>query len=571
MVIASFANASVDDLAQTLATKVEFAPARGVRLSTFHSLALRSLVRMTAGHPTVFIADDWEEENLIDRQLQISLGLKTIVKARKARRDYDARWCQTTDPSDWLDQNNRRDFQRAFDAVKGSFGFTTRGELTYLWWRRLANEPGASNNDLAVDFEHVLVDEYRDLNECEHEILELLAKRGVDVFVVGDPNQSIYSSMRHAHPELCESFADRFADSGTVTLNETYRCPDAVLEQARILMEGTPGYEGVPTISHREVRGEVTFVNFADETAEATGVAFVVNQMANTLPATESILVIAPNRRIGAMISSQLTALGLTHAWKASPKKTAVPNRSRIAKAFARLLSGAADSLAAATAILLYGGTTADRRSNLSGLVKVFETSRKNAHDVLTAGADLADPLASAVAKTKRRLDELTAMDVPAAIAALEKASGVAGLDKYLLPAHQRQRLEHLANEPEVDDADDGEHAAVPDPSRVTVTTYHSSKGLQADHVFLTAVEPVFFEDDSFSTPEERRRLLFVGMTRAETQLTVCYASRRYGPSRYMTPGGWPRRGPSMYVQALLKRLGKPALSGTDFVDRYRT
>jgi len=65
---------------------------------------------MTPEHLTVFIADDWEEDNLIDQQLKESLGLKDIRKARKARRDYDARWCQTSDdPKDWLDKNNRRD------------------------------------------------------------------------------------------------------------------------------------------------------------------------------------------------------------------------------------------------------------------------------------------------------------------------------------------------------------------------------------------------------------------------------------------------------------------------------
>jgi DNA helicase-2/ATP-dependent DNA helicase PcrA len=81
-VLLSFTNASVNDLNETI-EKDAFAAARGTRVTTFHSLALRTLMKVRA-HGKVYIADDWEEATLIDPLLKSALGIRDVRKSPEA-------------------------------------------------------------------------------------------------------------------------------------------------------------------------------------------------------------------------------------------------------------------------------------------------------------------------------------------------------------------------------------------------------------------------------------------------------------------------------------------------------
>lgn len=572
VVLVSFTNASVADLRRSIDGDDTFAPARDCRITTFHSLALRCLRRMDTAATGIFVADDWEELNLIDVYLKSALGLRRVDEAERRRRDFNARWCQTAEsPDEWLDQNQRREFLRAFNLVRGALDLITRGELTYRWWKKLVSEPEASNADLAIDFDHILVDEYQDLNECDHGILGALARRGVEVFVAGDANQSIYELLRHAHPQVCISFPENFPNSHRVVLDETYRCPPAILRAASSLMARTPGHDGVPTVSRRGIEGQFELVNFADHTAEASGVARVAEALTQADPAAR-ILILVPARKIGELVSKELR---VDHNPAFRRQRDPETDKHRLAVAFARLLGNASDSLAAATAVIS-GDAKARRLDNLNGIVKAFELTGQTAAQLLAGdAAELPNPLGRAAAKARERLAQLRAKGIEEAIAALEQASGTTGLERYLQPPHRRHRegtpqvTEEAVPDESVGD-DEPNDLPAEAPLGITISTYHSSKGLEAEFVFLMAVEPEQFEDDTRSTREEKRRLLYVGLTRARDATFASYASSRYGPSRYLAPAaGTPRRGMSEFLADLMDELDLTPVGGTAFVQRY--
>ena len=68
------------------------------------------------------------------------------------------------------------------------------------------------------------------------------------------------------------------------------------------------------------------------------------------------------------------------------------------------------------------------------------------------------------------------------------------------------------------------------DQGRVTVSTIHASKGLEFDHVFLVGLSeglmPYRVSDD-VEALEEERRVLYVGVTRAQESLYLSYAKRQ--------------------------------------------
>jgi len=78
------------------------------------------------------------------------------------------------------------------------------------------------------------------------------------------------------------------------------------------------------------------------------------------------------------------------------------------------------------------------------------------------------------------------------------------------------------------------------DPDRVTLMTLHASKGLEFPSVFIIAVEhdilPHARSKDDPAQLEEERRLLFVGMTRAEDRLQLSTARRRGFQNRSSVP-----------------------------------
>jgi len=69
------------------------------------------------------------------------------------------------------------------------------GEIIPELYRYLRNNPAASERSL---YDHVLVDEYQDLNKAEQAVVDLLSTNAA-LCVVGDDDQSLYS-FKHAHP-----------------------------------------------------------------------------------------------------------------------------------------------------------------------------------------------------------------------------------------------------------------------------------------------------------------------------------------------------------------------------------
>ena len=90
-----------------------------------------------------------------------------------------------------------------------------------------------------ADYDHILIDEFQDLNLAQIELTQALLTAGSEshLYAVGDDWQSIYG-FKGARPEFFTEFDEYFAPSETTKLEKNYRCPPAVVEASNALMAG---------------------------------------------------------------------------------------------------------------------------------------------------------------------------------------------------------------------------------------------------------------------------------------------------------------------------------------------
>ena len=83
--------------------------------------------------------------------------------------------------------------------------------------------------------DHILIDEFQDTNDTEYKMINLLQKPYTSLYVVGDPDQTIYT-WRGANQNIILDLNKRFPDMVTVVLDRNYRSTQAILNAANKLI-----------------------------------------------------------------------------------------------------------------------------------------------------------------------------------------------------------------------------------------------------------------------------------------------------------------------------------------------
>ena len=181
------------------------------------------------------------------------------------------------------------------------------GELIPEAYHYLRNNPASPER---TAFDHVLVDEYQDLNRAEQLILDLIAGSGT-LTVVGDEDQSIYS-FKHANPEGIAEFSQYHSHTADETLLECRRCPQLVVDMANDLISHNPSRSPrILTCFPQNSRGEIHIVQWASLEEEAAGIArFVHNRINSGSVDPGKVLILAPRRQLGYSVRGALNELG---------------------------------------------------------------------------------------------------------------------------------------------------------------------------------------------------------------------------------------------------------------------
>lgn len=255
IIAVSFTRAAANDLRRRIQAKgqsVGINDIHRVRVSTLHSLALY-ILRKTgnlAQYPTdPVILDDWELDNIFDSEFSGSIGI-TPTRASEIRRDHEAFWSTGIwNPANLPPLNNpvsqqeRNSFNGHYATRTQTYSCVLPGEVI----RTCVDAINGGHIDPVAELgvEHIIIDEVQDLNPCDFQFIDILIQRGVNVFVSGDDDQSIYS-FRFAFPQGIQNFVVNYPFASNHVLNDCFRCTVNILGAAINVLNTYPDPNRIP-------------------------------------------------------------------------------------------------------------------------------------------------------------------------------------------------------------------------------------------------------------------------------------------------------------------------------------
>ncbi|MBE0700700.1 MAG: UvrD-helicase domain-containing protein [Acholeplasmataceae bacterium] len=207
-----------------------------VWLYTFHAFGLQMLRRHIAELPYGYrsnfsVIDEEDGKKIIQEQIKelgldtkkFSLrGLKNLISLYKSRRIEKIK-----------DTDEEKIYQRYQDYLKENQLVDFDDLLLYTY--ELLDENQTIREYYQSHFHHILVDEFQDTDAIQYNILKLLGIKHKNVFVVGDPDQSIYG-FRGANYRNSQLFMTDF-EAEQVLLEQNYRSTNQILKAANQLIK----------------------------------------------------------------------------------------------------------------------------------------------------------------------------------------------------------------------------------------------------------------------------------------------------------------------------------------------
>ena len=404
------------------------------------------------------------------------------------------------------------------------------GEVVPEALRYLRSNPACP--DLRA-FDHILVDEYQDLNKAEQVLLETLVSDGAFA-VFGDEDQSIYS-FRYAHPDGIVVFNDGHADASNQSLVECRRCPKRVVAMADRLIRSNHPAGGGPRLNPRRenAEGEVHIVQWNTLADEACGIAaFAGSLIRDKGYRPGDVLILCPRRLIAYGIRDEVVRQGLRlHSYF----HEAALEDDRAKRAFALLTLLAKPEDRVALRYWVGEGSPTWNANGYSALRRHCEQTGVHPARALEALGDgtisvpNTGPLVTAFQRLRSELDALSGLDVVGVVDRLlpdgapwaadlryfATQGGMNGLDNETLVERLRERV----TQPELPTAED----------YIKLMSLHKSKGLTSRVVIVVGcmqglipnLPERLTQDEQSEHLREQRRLFYVALTRCTDVLLL--------------------------------------------------
>jgi len=414
-------------------------------------------------------------------------------------------------------------------------------------------------------FQHLLVDEYQDINYVQYRLVHLLSGKHENITIVGDDDQSIYA-WRGADVSLLLRFSSDHPDARVITLTQNYRSTKKILEAAHEVIRHNRSRADKKLWTKNHEGAQLTITETGTEQDEAMLVAetIVKDVRAQKRKFGEFAVLYRTNAQSRVLEEVFLT-LRVPHILVGGQR---FYERKEIKDilAYMRLALNPHDSVSIRRIINVpargIGATTLSNLNEWAGQrnvslwnaitnpeaqailskkalqsIQTFVTILQDAQKIAEKGP--ITPLLKHLLNRSGYMDELRAEGSEESISRLENLQEFLNVTaQYDSTNESPSLLAFLESIALLSDAD----TLIESGEAVTLMTLHTSKGLEFPVVFLVGMEEGMFPHSRSShnetEMEEERRLCYVGMTRAREELHLLHAARRslYGQPTFHEP-----------------------------------
>ena len=407
-------------------------------------------------------------------------------------------------------------------------------------------------------YQYILIDEYQDTNEVQYKLSKMLAAKYKNIFVVGDPSQSIYG-FRGANFRNILDFEKNFKDTKVVKLEQNYRSTKNILDAANSVIKNNKERKDLDLYSTLGDGVKVKYMRSYDEKHE---IALIVDEIKKLLNEGYTYQDIAIFYRTNAQ-SRNVEEVLLKHNF---PYKVVGSyyfyNRKEIKDllCYLRLINNKDDDVslrrvintpkrkignksvldlerrASDAGISMFDAIEEGKELEFKELILELQRDALNLSltelidDVLDKSGLKKELEVENTLDSQLRLENL--MEFKSITASFEARTGSVNLNDFL------DEVSLIADISEHQD----------DDNVITLMTLHSAKGLEFPVVFIIGMEEgIFPHQNAFiegdAGIEEERRLCYVGFTRAKERLYLTNSKKRmlYGkttnnsPSRFIS------------------------------------
>ena len=422
-------------------------------------------------------------------------------------------------------------------------------------------------------FQHILVDEFQDTNMAQYKLINMLYSnlqadipKERSLCVVGDVDQSIYS-WRGADYTIILNFQKDFKNTKLIKLEQNYRSTANILNVANAIIENNT--ERVDKVLYSN-KGEGELIDYFEAQDEADEANFIASRIKQDSGGDYNrYAVLYRTNSQSRAIEEACMAAGIPYKIYGGLK---FYDRKEIKDiiAYLRLIYNPDDSQSFRRIVNVpkraIGDTTIKNLADFADKedISLFEACQrieeaieipprtrsklKDFSELILKFKDAQNSYSlqefvTLVIEKTGYLAELQMQNTPESEADIENLQELVNVAGEFVPEEQDNALgEFLQQVALVSDTDALENIS----NNVTLMTLHSAKGLEFPVVFLAGCdEGVFPHQRTFNVPsemEEERRLMYVGVTRAEEKLYLTSAKRRqmwgeykyYNPSRFI-------------------------------------
>ncbi len=422
-------------------------------------------------------------------------------------------------------------------------------------------------------FKHIMVDEYQDTNLAQYNLVNMLYTNKLSeipeersLCVVGDVDQSIYS-WRGADYTIIMNFQKDFKNTKLIKLEQNYRSTANILNVANAIIENNT--ERVDKVLYSN-KGEGELIDYFEAQDESDEANFIVSKIKQDSGGNyNQYAILYRTNSQSRSIEEACMAAGIPYRIYGGLK---FYDRKEIKDviAYLKLIYNTDDSQSFRRIVNVpkrsIGDTTIKRLQDFADRedISLFAAAQRIQEDdeipqrtkskitdfvnLITKFRDAKDnynlrEFVTLVIEKSGYLAELQLQNTPEAEADIENLQELVNVAEEFVPEEDDNVLgEFLAQVALVSDIDNMDTIA----NNVTLMTLHAAKGLEFPIVFMAGMdEGVFPHQRTFNSNselEEERRLMYVGVTRAEEKLYLTSAKRRqmwgeykyYNPSRFI-------------------------------------